>query len=90
MAKEIAKPIIDENTKKYKLESVEFETFTLGSLPPTIQGQLCQLTFSSIFPFLGFLVFWFLLTLLLCTYALFFTFGHFHPKMPSFDVEVRS
>jgi Ca2+-dependent lipid-binding protein len=38
MAKEIAKPIIAENTAKYKIESVEFETLTLGSLPPTFQG----------------------------------------------------
>lgn len=37
-AKEIAKPIIAENTVKYKIESVEFETLTLGSLPPTFQG----------------------------------------------------
>lgn len=38
-AKEIAKPIIAENTAKYKIDSVEFETLTLGSLPPTLQGQ---------------------------------------------------
>lgn len=38
MAKEIAKPIIAENTVKYKIDSVEFETLTLGSLPPTFQG----------------------------------------------------
>ncbi|KAH7668984.1 C2 domain-containing protein [Dioscorea alata] len=44
MAKEIAKPIIDENTQKYKLESVEFKTFTLGSLPPTIQGMKVYIT----------------------------------------------
>jgi hypothetical protein len=36
-AKEIAKPIIAENTAKYKIDSVEFETLTLGSLPPTFQ-----------------------------------------------------
>lgn len=40
MAKEISKPIIEENTKKYKIDSVEFETLTLGSLPPTFQGLL--------------------------------------------------
>ncbi|XP_039138470.1 synaptotagmin-2-like [Dioscorea cayenensis subsp. rotundata] len=39
MAKEISKPIIEENTKKYKIDSVEFETLTLGSLPPTFQGM---------------------------------------------------
>jgi hypothetical protein len=38
MAKEIAKPITVENTAKYKINSVEFETLTLGSLPPTFQG----------------------------------------------------
>lgn len=38
MIKEIAKPIIAENTVKFKIESVEFETLTLGSLPPTFQG----------------------------------------------------
>ncbi|KAI0520356.1 hypothetical protein KFK09_007828 [Dendrobium nobile] len=36
-AKEIAKPIIAENTTKYKIDSVEFQTLTLGSLPPTFQ-----------------------------------------------------
>lgn len=39
MAKEIAKPIIAESTAKYKIDSVEFETLTLGSLPPTFQGM---------------------------------------------------
>ncbi|XP_047081574.1 synaptotagmin-2-like isoform X2 [Lolium rigidum] len=38
-AKEIAKPIIAENTAKYKIDSVEFETLTLGSLPPVFQGM---------------------------------------------------
>ncbi|XP_006647240.1 synaptotagmin-2-like [Oryza brachyantha] len=38
-AKEITKPIIAENTAKYKIDSVEFETLTLGSLPPTFQGM---------------------------------------------------
>ncbi|KAL6646718.1 hypothetical protein ACP70R_015412 [Stipagrostis hirtigluma subsp. patula] len=38
-AKEIAKPIIAENTAKYNIDSVEFETLTLGSLPPTFQGM---------------------------------------------------
>ncbi|KAM0938732.1 putative C2 domain, synaptotagmin-like mitochondrial-lipid-binding domain, C2 domain superfamily [Dioscorea sansibarensis] len=44
MAREISKPIIDENTKKYKIDSVEFETLTLGSLPPTFQGIKVYLT----------------------------------------------
>ncbi|KAF4366818.1 hypothetical protein F8388_013883 [Cannabis sativa] len=35
----IAKPIIAEQIPKYKIESVEFETLTLGSLPPTFQGM---------------------------------------------------
>ncbi|KAL5144188.1 Synaptotagmin-2 [Glycine soja] len=38
-AKNIAKPIIDEQIPKYKIDSVEFEEFTLGSLPPTFQGM---------------------------------------------------
>ncbi|XP_024317075.1 synaptotagmin-2 isoform X1 [Brachypodium distachyon] len=41
-AKEIAKPIIAENTAKYKIDSVEFETLTLGSLPPTFQEKVQQ------------------------------------------------
>ncbi|XP_064962344.1 synaptotagmin-2-like [Musa acuminata AAA Group] len=43
-AKEIAKPIIAENTAKYKIDSVEFETLTLGSLPPTLQGMKMYIT----------------------------------------------
>lgn len=43
-AKEIAKPIIAENTAKFKIDSVEFETFTLGSLPPTFQGMKVYVT----------------------------------------------
>ncbi|OAY77707.1 Synaptotagmin-1 [Ananas comosus] len=43
-AKEIAKPIIDENTAKYKIDSVGFETFTLGTLPPTFQGMKVYVT----------------------------------------------
>ncbi|WRX29925.1 hypothetical protein QQP08_022412, partial [Theobroma cacao] len=37
-AKTIEKPIIVEQIPKYKIQSVEFETFTLGTLPPTFQG----------------------------------------------------
>ncbi|GFY89850.1 calcium-dependent lipid-binding (CaLB domain) family protein [Actinidia rufa] len=40
----IAKPIIAEQIPKYKIESVEFETFTLGSLPPTFQGMKVYVT----------------------------------------------
>ncbi|WOL07318.1 synaptotagmin-2-like [Canna indica] len=43
-AKEIAKPIIAENTAKYKIDSVEFETLTLGCLPPTLQGMKVYIT----------------------------------------------
>ncbi|CAL9153098.1 unnamed protein product [Musa hybrid cultivar] len=43
-AKQIADPIIADNTVKYKLDSVEFETFTLGSLPPTFQGMKVYIT----------------------------------------------
>ncbi|KAK1392808.1 hypothetical protein POM88_011864 [Heracleum sosnowskyi] len=38
-AKNIAKPIIAEQIPKYKIESVEFEALTLGSLPPTFHGN---------------------------------------------------
>ncbi|CAK9139598.1 unnamed protein product [Ilex paraguariensis] len=38
-AKNIAAPIIAEQIPKYKVESVEFEALTLGSLPPTFQGM---------------------------------------------------
>ncbi|CAI9764335.1 unnamed protein product [Fraxinus pennsylvanica] len=38
-AKNIANPIIAEQIPKYKIESVEFEELTLGSLPPTFQGM---------------------------------------------------
>ncbi|CDO96921.1 unnamed protein product [Coffea canephora] len=43
-AKNTAKPIIAEQTAKYNIESVEFETLTLGSLPPTLQGMKVYLT----------------------------------------------
>ncbi|CAA0807746.1 Synaptotagmin-1 [Striga hermonthica] len=43
-AKNIATPIIDEQIPKYKIESVEFEALTLGSLPPTFQGMKVYLT----------------------------------------------
>lgn len=38
-ARSIAKPIIAEQIPKYKIDSVEFETLTLGSLPPTFSGM---------------------------------------------------
>ncbi|KAK8481793.1 hypothetical protein V6N13_065780 [Hibiscus sabdariffa] len=44
MAKNIAKPIIAEQIPKYKIQSVEFETLTLGSLPPTFQGMKVYVT----------------------------------------------
>ncbi|KAK6916716.1 C2 domain [Dillenia turbinata] len=37
-AKNITTPIIAEQIPKYKIESVEFEALTLGTLPPTFQG----------------------------------------------------
>ncbi|KAM5550056.1 synaptotagmin-1-like [Rosa sericea] len=43
-AKDIAKPIIAEEIPKYKIESVEFEKLTLGSLPPTFQGMKVYVT----------------------------------------------
>lgn len=38
-ARSIAKPIIAEQIPKYKIDSVEFETLTLGSLPPSFSGM---------------------------------------------------
>ncbi|CAJ1972977.1 unnamed protein product [Sphenostylis stenocarpa] len=38
-ARTIAKPIIDEQIPQYKIDAVEFEELTLGSLPPTFQGM---------------------------------------------------
>ncbi|XP_009618134.1 synaptotagmin-1-like [Nicotiana tabacum] len=43
-AKDIAAPIIAEQIPKYKIDSVEFETLTLGSLPPTFQGMKVYVT----------------------------------------------
>ncbi|KAI7752630.1 hypothetical protein M8C21_006407, partial [Ambrosia artemisiifolia] len=37
-AKEIIKPIIAEQIRKFKIYAVVFEMLTLGSLPPTFQG----------------------------------------------------
>ncbi|KAK1366175.1 hypothetical protein POM88_041736 [Heracleum sosnowskyi] len=42
--KNIAKPIIAEQIPKYKIESVEFEALTLGSLPPTFYGMKVYVT----------------------------------------------
>ncbi|KAJ8572201.1 hypothetical protein K7X08_008712 [Anisodus acutangulus] len=43
-AKDIAAPIVAEQIPKYKIDSVEFETLTLGSLPPTFQGMKVYVT----------------------------------------------
>ncbi|KAF3434698.1 hypothetical protein FNV43_RR21783 [Rhamnella rubrinervis] len=43
-ARDIAKPIIAEQIPKYKIESVDFEALTLGSLPPTFQGMKVYVT----------------------------------------------
>ncbi|CAL5332128.1 unnamed protein product [Camellia sinensis] len=43
-AKNIAEPIIAEQIPKYKIQSVGFETLTLGSLPPTFQGMKIYVT----------------------------------------------
>ncbi|KAF9622821.1 hypothetical protein IFM89_034056 [Coptis chinensis] len=43
-AKNIAKPIIAEQIPKYKIDSVEFEELTLGTLPPTFQGMKVYVT----------------------------------------------
>ncbi|KAI5056489.1 hypothetical protein GOP47_0028307 [Adiantum capillus-veneris] len=36
--KETTQPLIEQYSAKYKIDSVEFECLTLGSLPPTLQG----------------------------------------------------
>eukprot|EP00268_Persea_americana_P046887 TRINITY_DN484_c0_g1_i1.p1 TRINITY_DN484_c0_g1~~TRINITY_DN484_c0_g1_i1.p1 ORF type:complete len:538 (+),score=109.73 TRINITY_DN484_c0_g1_i1:832-2445(+) len=43
-SKEIAKPIIAQNMEKFKIDSIEFEALTLGTLPPTFQGMKVYLT----------------------------------------------
>ncbi|KAL6295554.1 hypothetical protein ACE6H2_003696 [Prunus campanulata] len=43
-ARTIAKPIIAEQIPKYKIDSVEFEALSLGSLPPTFQGIKVHIT----------------------------------------------
>ncbi|KAG9132942.1 hypothetical protein Leryth_026886 [Lithospermum erythrorhizon] len=42
--KEMAKPIITEQIPRYKIDSVEFEVLTLGSLPPAFQGIKVYIT----------------------------------------------
>lgn len=44
MAKNIAKPLIAEQIPKYKIDSIEFEALSLGSLPPTFQGMKVYIT----------------------------------------------
>lgn len=48
MAKKIAEPIIAEQIPKYKIDSVDFEALTLGSLPPTFQGLASLLSLINI------------------------------------------
>ncbi|KAJ9186432.1 hypothetical protein P3X46_002005 [Hevea brasiliensis] len=43
-ARTIAKPIIGEQIPKYKIDSVEFEELTLGSMPPTFQEMKVYIT----------------------------------------------
>ncbi|KAG5250310.1 synaptotagmin [Salix suchowensis] len=43
-ARNIAKPIIAEQIPKYKIDSVEFEKLTLGSLPPNFPGMKVYVT----------------------------------------------
>ncbi|KAM7259603.1 hypothetical protein ACFE04_015344 [Oxalis oulophora] len=44
MVKTISKPIIAEQIPKYKIQSVDFEVLSLGSLPPTLQGMKVLMT----------------------------------------------
>ncbi|XP_045803622.1 synaptotagmin-2-like [Trifolium pratense] len=43
-AQNIAKPIIAEQIPNYKIDAVEFEVLTLGTLPPTFQGMKVYMT----------------------------------------------
>ncbi|XP_017634117.1 synaptotagmin-1-like [Gossypium arboreum] len=43
-AENIAKPIIEEQIPKYKIDAVKFKKLTLGSLPPTFQGMKVYVT----------------------------------------------
>eukprot|EP00249_Psilotum_nudum_P004672 c18179_g1_i1 orf=700-2313(-) len=38
MIRETTKPIVDQYSTKFKIESVDFECLTLGTLPPAVQG----------------------------------------------------
>lgn len=53
--REQAKPYIEEYGPKFKLESIEFEQLTLGSLPPTFVGKFSSL---ALFSRMTFLVAW--------------------------------
>lgn len=37
--KTIAEPIIKDRIPKYKIDAVEFDSFSLGNLPPTFHGS---------------------------------------------------
>jgi hypothetical protein len=39
MIREQAQPYIDQYGPKFKLDSIEFESLTLGTLPPTFVGK---------------------------------------------------
>lgn len=46
MVRQQAQPYIDQYGPKYKMDSIEFESLTLGTLPPTFVGKR---TFSPVF-----------------------------------------
>lgn len=60
--RETVKPIIAEQIPQYKIDSVEFEALTLGSLPPTFQGSNCSIrpTHTSMMSLLFFFPFFFI------------------------------
>ncbi|XP_074279089.1 synaptotagmin-1-like [Silene latifolia] len=43
-ATDISKPIIADQIPKYKIQSVDFQTLCLGTLPPTFQGMKVYMT----------------------------------------------
>lgn len=47
----MAQPIFAEYIGMYKIQAIEFENLTLGTLPPTIHGKLYKIFLSFLFFF---------------------------------------
>lgn len=48
MVRAQAQPYIDQYGPQYKLDAIEFESLTLGTLPPTFVGEIPFLLLSSV------------------------------------------